>query len=173
MKNMTVCPLCKEGKLSVRYVDTEVEHQGKHGTVKVQVWDCDVCGSELAGATDLLANKRSVLAFKKQVEGHLPGVEIRNIRKHFGISQRDAAKLFGGGPVAFSKYENDDISHSDAMDTLLRLVKRNEDVFRELVAMKNMTWAVRRQTGYNFSWNYNDSVNNVVFGEFNKKEKAG
>lgn len=29
--------------------------------------------------------------------------------------------MFGGGPVAFSKYESDDVMQSDAMDKLLRL----------------------------------------------------
>jgi HTH-type transcriptional regulator/antitoxin MqsA len=40
--------------------------------------------------------------------------------------------------VAFSKYENDDVAHSEAMDTLLRLVRRSEAAFWELVDEKGM-----------------------------------
>lgn len=39
-----------------------------------------------------------------------------------GLIQVDTTSLFGGGPVAFSKYEADDVTQSDAMDKLLRVV---------------------------------------------------
>lgn len=42
-------------------------------------------------------------------------------------------------PVAFSKYENDDVSQSGSMDSLLRLVRRSEAVFWELVEEKGMS----------------------------------
>jgi HTH-type transcriptional regulator/antitoxin MqsA len=62
-----------------------------------------------------------MIAFKKQVQGLLTGNELQVLRKRWGLKQADAAKVFGGGPVAFSKYESDDVMQSDAMDKLLRL----------------------------------------------------
>ena len=44
-----------------------------------------------------------------------------------------------GGPVAFSKYENDDVSQTESMDSLLRLVRRSEAPFWELVDEKGMS----------------------------------
>jgi transcriptional regulator with XRE-family HTH domain len=52
----------------------------------------------------------------------LTGQQVREVRKSLGLSQEQAAKLFGGGPVAFSKYENDEITQSEAMDRLIWLV---------------------------------------------------
>jgi len=49
------------------------------------------------------------------------GAELRALRDRLGISQAQAARLFGGGPVAFSTYENDDLAQSEAMDRLIRL----------------------------------------------------
>jgi len=68
MKNIKTCPLCHEGKLSLRFLDTEIEHNGKRGTVKTQIWVCDVCGSELAGAEDVLINKNAVTLFKEKCD---------------------------------------------------------------------------------------------------------
>ena len=46
------------------------------------------------------------------------------MRLHLGLSQEQAARMFGGGPVAFSKYENDDVIQSEPMNNLLKVSKR-------------------------------------------------
>jgi HTH-type transcriptional regulator/antitoxin MqsA len=61
-----------------------------------------------------------MVAFKKEVDGLLTGAQVRALRERLGINQSEAAKIFGGGLVAFSKYESDDVSQSEAMDKLLR-----------------------------------------------------
>jgi len=83
-------------------------------------------------------NKRIVMAFRKQVDGLLTGDEITALRKQYQLTQAQAAKLFGGGPVAFSKYENDDVAQSEAMDTLLRLIRRSPAAFWALVEEKGL-----------------------------------
>lgn len=98
--------------------------------------ECDACGSEITGDAHSRANKRAVLAFRKSVDGVLTGAETRALREKYSITQDQAARLFGGGPKAFSKYEADDVAHAAAMDTLLRLALRSEDTFWELVALK-------------------------------------
>jgi HTH-type transcriptional regulator/antitoxin MqsA len=70
---------------------------------------------------DLRVHKRAVQAFKKEVEGLLTGQEVKALREVLGLTQADAARMFGGGPVAFSKYESDDVMQSEAMDKLLRV----------------------------------------------------
>jgi len=62
-----------------------------------------------------------MVAFKKRVDGLLTGAEVRRPRRQLNLSQEEAARVFGGGPVAFSKYEADDVAQSAAMDKLLRL----------------------------------------------------
>ncbi|MCO4245814.1 type II toxin-antitoxin system MqsA family antitoxin, partial [Acidovorax facilis] len=78
------------------------------------------------------------MAFRKQVDGLLTGDEIAALRKQYKLKQAQAAQLFGGGPVAFSKYENDDVAQSEAMDTLLRLVRRSPEAFWALVEEKGL-----------------------------------
>lgn len=139
MSNKTLCPLCGEGHLTPCTTETVTEYAGQQGKVTLRFTECDACGSEIAGEADSRANKRAVLAFRKSVDGLLSGADIRALRDKYGITQDQAARLFGGGPKAFSKYEADDVAHSAAMDTLLRLVLRSEEAFWELVALKDMT----------------------------------
>ncbi|MCP4701742.1 MAG: type II toxin-antitoxin system MqsA family antitoxin [Gammaproteobacteria bacterium] len=138
MKDKKLCPVCGEGKLSMRQTKTELEYCGKQATLPILFAECDVCGSEIARDEESRANKRTVLRFHKQVSGLLSGGEIRAIREQYNLTQTLAAKLLGG-PTAFSKYENDDAMHSEAMDNLLRLMRRSEEAFWELAAEKQMT----------------------------------
>ena len=86
------------------------------------------------------------MAFRKRVDGLLTGAEITALRKQYNLTQGQAARLFGGGPVAFSKYENDDVAQSESMDNLLRLVRRSPEAFWELVQEKGMAVEFTRQT---------------------------
>ena len=145
MNDKTLCSLCGKGYITPRTESTVTKYRGQQGTVTLHFAECDTCGSEIVGDAESRANKRAVLGFKKTVDGLLTGEEIRAIRDKYQITQAQAAKLFGGGPVAFSKYENDDVAHSDAMDTLLRLVRRSEESFWELVEEKQLDGFLHRR----------------------------
>ncbi len=143
MNEKARCPICGEGHVTNHVDQVETEYKGKKGSVASHYQLCDACGSDFAGAAEMRANKRTILAFRKQVDGLLSGEEILALRDRYGINQKQAARLFGGGPVAFSKYENDDVAHSEAMDKLLRLVLRSETAFWELVDQEGMTAELR------------------------------
>lgn len=54
------------------------------------------------------------------------------------MTQGLAAELFGGGKVAFSRYESDDITQSTAMDSLLRLCAANSSNLLLLAIQKKI-----------------------------------
>ena len=56
---------------------------------------------------------------------------IRAIRETCGLSQQAAARIFGGGPKAFEKYESGEVAPSSAMTRLLLLAARRPDFFRK------------------------------------------
>jgi len=146
MDDRTLCPLCGEGHITPRTESMQTEYRGKQGTVTLRYAECDACGSEITGDADGRANKRAVLAFRKSVDGLLTGAEIRALREKFGITQEQASRLFGGGPKAFSKYEADDVAPSEAMNTLLCLVRQSADTFWELLALKDMATELPART---------------------------
>lgn len=127
-----VCPICEEGALTIREGCNETEYKGVKGSVRFFYEECDVCGSEQAGASLCLKNKRLMMAFRKQVDGLLSGEEVRALRERLKLKQSEAARVFGGGPTAFSKYESDDVAQSAAMDKLLRVADAVPEAFRYL-----------------------------------------
>ena len=138
MNTQELCPLCGEGHVTVHSEMVENEYKGQKVMLPLVFKQCDACGSDFAGAAEAKLNKRVLMAYRKQADGLLTGEEITALRKQYKMTQGQAARLFGGGPVAFSKYENDDVAQSEAMDTLLRLVLRSKEAFWALVAEKRM-----------------------------------
>ncbi len=132
---LDVCPICGEGNLAAAVEKNLVEYKGQTGQLDAHYSVCDCCGSEQTNAVQARLNKRAVMAFRKRVDGLLTGAEVRTLREQLGISQAEAAKIFGGGPVAFSKYESDDVVQSEAMDKLLRVVSDVPEAF-ELLARR-------------------------------------
>ena len=130
--NNNICPLCGEGHLQPRTDQEEVEYKGSKGITALYYSECDACGSEQADAIQTRNNKRAMLAFKKKVDGLLIGCEIKALRSRLGINQAQASVIFGGGPVAFSKYENDDVMQSEARDKLLRVANDVPAAFKHL-----------------------------------------
>lgn len=115
------CPACGEGTLQSQTELEAVEYHGETGEIELRFAVCDSCGSELTGADDARHNKRAMNAFKKCVDGLLTGEEIKAFRDRLNLTQRLTAQLIGGGEVAFSRYESDDVVQSGPMDAALRL----------------------------------------------------
>jgi len=101
--------------------------------VSLQVTDllhleCATCGARVETPDQMDHNAALIrTAFlrerdqTKRRKGLLSGEEIRALRERFHLTQKIAAELFGGGPVAFAKYEADEVVQSQSMDRLLRL----------------------------------------------------
>lgn len=56
---------------------------------------------------------------------------IRAIREACGLSQQDAARVFGGGSKAFEKYEAGEVVPGSSMTRLLLLAARRPELFHE------------------------------------------
>jgi HTH-type transcriptional regulator/antitoxin MqsA len=116
-----ICPACGEGHLSSSVHYSPAEYNGHTKNIALHSSVCDFCGSVLAGSNEAKLNKRAMAAFRKEVDSLLSGLQIRKFRVDYCLSQEICAELFGGGVVAFTRYENDDVMQSGAMDRLLRL----------------------------------------------------
>lgn len=117
-----ICPVCAKGRLqkivsteTVEYGDIQLNVKGLSHSV------CGACGAEVTDLNESRANKRLIIEARKTADGLLPGIDVRNHRDRWGINQVEAAKIFGGGKVAFSKYETGDLAQSIPMDRLLRV----------------------------------------------------
>src|SRR5260370_31794362 len=57
---------------------------------------------------------------------------IMAIRALCGLSQQEAARVFGGGPKAFRKYEAGEVVPSSSMTRLLMLAARRPELFQKV-----------------------------------------
>jgi HTH-type transcriptional regulator/antitoxin MqsA len=59
--------------------------------------------------------------------------ELRRIRKKLGLTQKEAAAVFGGGINAFSRYEKGEIEPSTSTRKLLHLLDKHPELLKEVV----------------------------------------
>ena len=130
--NINHCPACGSDRIGFTSQPEAVEFKGLQVLVQeVLSTQCENCGyafatpeqhdRNVAAARAAHVRQRAVA---KEARGLLSGAQLRVMREGLGLSQREAAELFGGGPVAFSKYENEDVAQSAAMDRLVRVIHR-------------------------------------------------
>jgi HTH-type transcriptional regulator / antitoxin MqsA len=137
MSTMT-CPICNEGTLAEA---TRVKTFTRpHGEVSVDLLysHCEHCGSDLVTEEQSRNNKKRMRAREKQYDGYLTGQQIFALRRRYNLTQKEAGKLFGGGPVAFSKYESEDIVPTDAMNKLLWLAINLPESVDRLATLVNI-----------------------------------
>lgn len=75
------------------------------------------------------AARREARAMAKHTA--LTPLQIRAIREACGLSQQEAARVFGGGPKAFEKYESGEVVPSAAMIRLLVLAAKCPELFQK------------------------------------------
>lgn len=123
------CPSC-EGWMRHEFRETEIEYQGYTLKYSQPGWWCDTCDDGILEGEDneihdVALHEVMALAKKSPISPLL----IRAIRETVGVSQREAGRLFGGGPTAFYKYETAKAIPSVGMANLLRLALERPDLF--------------------------------------------
>ena len=110
---------------TLHYGDETVTLTGLEG------WLCPACGEiEL----DPESSERHAVAHNTLIQNARSArqEEIRRIRRKLRLTQTEAARLTGGGPNAFSRYERGEAEPVAAVINLLRLLDKHPDLLREL-----------------------------------------
>jgi putative zinc finger/helix-turn-helix YgiT family protein len=152
-----ICDVCGEGAVKPSQKLKSVEYNGHVGEVRLYFSKCDTCFSETTNEEQSVLNRRAVNRFKQAVSGAPAGVQIRAMRKAAKLTQAQAGTLLGGGPVAFSKYENDDLIPDAGMATLLRLLISNPMLVDQIRALKDAT-SVHKTMKFNEIHHANPSI---------------
>jgi putative zinc finger/helix-turn-helix YgiT family protein len=103
-----------------RYSDVFKHNGGELRVDQLEGARCTTCNSEPTFPEQSRANQLRIADARRSADGLLTAAEIKGIRDRFGLTQADASLLFGGGPLAFSKYERGENIQSVPMDRLLR-----------------------------------------------------
>ena len=128
------CPSCAAAKLVTDTRDIPYAYKGESTTISAVKGDfCPACGEVVLGASESRRASAAMLRFNKQVNGAIVDPAfIADMRKKLALDQREAAKFFGGGVNAFSRYENGKTKPPLALVKLLRVLERHPDLLEEV-----------------------------------------
>jgi len=126
------CLNCGQGILRHAVKDVPYEYKG-HATVvtKVAGWHCPNCQEV---EFDSGEGKRFAEAIKRiaaEIDTQ-EAAELARIRKKLKLTQLEAARITGGGPNAFSRYERGKARPLPAVTNLFRLLDRHPELLNEL-----------------------------------------
>ncbi len=126
------CPACHQAPLAETTREKSFNPLGQTVTVALRVSRCPACGAELINAEQRRENLQRLRERKSEYGALLLGEEIVALRKKYGLTQKAAAKIFGKGLIAISRYENE-ASYPDLSTTkLLKQAIDRPDVLKAL-----------------------------------------
>lgn len=130
---MRKCPVCEKGILDRKKIKETYTYKGHSiGIEQPGEW-CNRCNEGVLTTTDIKTTEKILHDFRANIDGFLKSDEIRRIRKKLGLTQQQAAKLCGGGPNAFGRYERGEALQMRATDNLLRLLDKHPEMLHELL----------------------------------------
>ena len=128
------CPSCGVGKLVRDTRDISYAYKGDSTTIPaVRGEFCPACAESVLAAAESKRVSAAMLEFNKEVNASIVDPAfIARVRKKLALDQRQAAAIFGGGPNAFSRYENGKTKPPLALVKLLMLLDRHPNLLNEL-----------------------------------------
>jgi len=127
-----LCRACRQAEMQPTTRERVFRPRGQAVPVELLTSCCPACGSEETRAAQHSENLRRLKARKANYGHLLLGEEILSLRRRYGITQQAAAKIFGKGKIAFSRYENETSYPDDSTTRLLQLAIEKMDVIRWL-----------------------------------------
>lgn len=122
------CELCGE-EAARETRPMEYTYKGHSVTLDQPGTYCDSCDESLLEPEDLKATRIELMEFHSRIDGVLGPSRIKKIRNVLKMTQRDLSVLLGGGPNAFSRYEQGIVSAPKSVSIALRLLEKHpEDV---------------------------------------------
>ncbi len=133
------CPTCGIGNLVLDTRDMPYPYKGKSTTIRgVTGRYCDnpECREVVMEMGESIRTTQEMLAFNKKVNAKLTPIDLlANVRQRFKLTQQQAAKVFGGGANAFSRYESGKTKPPLALVKLFRILDKHPDLFQEVSSM--------------------------------------
>lgn len=129
----THCPLCGEKEYYRDVRPLTLNYKGRSITVEQPGFWCDSCGEGIIEGADQKSTREELQAFRAKIDGLMSPEETYRIRKKIlKLTQAEAARIFGGGQNAFSRYERGETSPSRTLSLLFQMLKRHPEQLNEI-----------------------------------------
>ena len=125
-----ICPNCeKETELELIRATEDIEVRGEKIPVNMEYYRCLSCGEEFEDPqSDDDPLDKAYREYRRRHQMVQPE-EIRSLRKAYGLTQNEMAKLLGWGGATLSRYENGALQ-DEAHEKTLRLVMEPRNLLR-------------------------------------------
>lgn len=141
------CPTCGTGKLVTATRDMPYTYKGRKTVIKAvkgQFCDNRKCGEVVLGMDESVRTSREMLEFNKKVNADLSPIDLlTQVRGRLNITQQEAARVFGGGANAFSRYESGKTKPPVALVKLFQVLDKHPEIYGE-IAEKGTKQTVRK-----------------------------
>lgn len=126
------CPECGKGELVRAVREAAFTYKGRTLMVPAQPGlYCPTCGEAVFNDAEADRYQAATQPFVEAVnKAAMP--ELAQVRRALKLTQAEAGKLFGGGAVAFSRYETGKTQPPKALTVLFRLLAKHPDLLREV-----------------------------------------
>ena len=146
------CPTCGIESLVVTTRKLPYSYKGKSTVIKaVKGKYCNnlKCREMVLDIDESARVSKEMLAFNKEVNRELTPIDLlASVRERFKLNQQQAAKVFGGGTNAFSRYESGKTKPPVALIELFKVLDKHPALFDEVVGMDTgMGLSNRRREG--------------------------
>ncbi len=130
------CPTCEIGSLVAAVRDVPYIYKGKKTVIKaVKGKFCDnrKCREVVMDKDESARTSKEMLEFNKRVNAELTPIDLlTQVREQLNLTQQGAAKVFGGGPNAFSRYESGKTKPPVALVKLFKVLNKHPNLFEEI-----------------------------------------
>lgn len=126
------CLNCEQGILRHAVKDVPYEYKGHAAVVpKIAGWHCPHCHEVEFDAEEGERFADAIKRIAAEIDA-LESAELARIRQKLKLTQLEAARITGGGPNAFSRYERGKARPLPAVTNLFRLLDRHPELLDEL-----------------------------------------
>ncbi len=131
MKKMH-CPFCGDKSYCHQTKPMELRYKSIPITVNQPGFWCEKCGEGVIGGDDRKATQKELQTLRAKIDGLLTPDKIKQIREKLKLTQSTAAKIFGGGVNAFSRYERGETPVPKSLSQLLLILKNHPNLLAEI-----------------------------------------
>lgn len=120
-----ICPVCESGNLSAIRKNVDFNYKGNIRTYESTVYACPECLEEFLDPKEQRKIDKKLTDSRRQIDGLLTSEEITRIRKKFGYTQVEFARILRVGEKNFARYESGQATQSRTMDNLLKIINHS------------------------------------------------
>ncbi len=129
---MRKCPSCGIADMVFESRDIPFDYKGERLVVQnVLGWFCTSCNEAVFNEGEGVRYSAEIDNFAKSVDTR-QAEDLGRIRRKLHLSQKEAAKLFGGGVNAFSEYERGVTKPAKSTVLLLKILDNHPDLVDEV-----------------------------------------